>query len=254
MSRTNHRRKTEKRTPHVAGFIPGPPYHIDAESLCLSDSLGQRPNLDPIRYVEWAVSKLADPDFQLEYVCRTCETWVPTRLNRPLRAGASDPTGSCFGCWYGHLDGHQVDFASVDRDAAFGAWASARADISNLELARSRAASQEAKQRLDTKIKKAYKRLKRAVDICRRRGFAPASAKKGSHPLSPGVHAEIERRHLNNIYDKEHGLATCSTCSSWCFDENLSRGQKEQRGYCWAKDGQHTKASYGCPDYRLAPR
>lgn len=269
MSHRKPRRSIEKETPRVAGFIPAPPYSIDVESLCLSDSLGRRPAVNVIKAAEWLLDKIGQPDFHLEYVCRGCEDFRPAKSSRPKRRGAVDPVESCFGCHYGHLNGIQADFASTDRDAAFSAWANARAKVMELEIERSKTTSAARKESLTKRLDKAHKRVASAAKRCKRLGFAPTSPRQGVDewvaPLASETRDDNRRRRERNELRlireeqqrEERGKnpapsPSCKNCRNWSENKSLS-GPKGTFGDCWVLD-YATKASFSCVDHNPMPR
>lgn len=225
------------------GYIPGPPYTIDVVGIALPDQTFRRPAFHVIEAYHILSERIADPEFHLEYVCRGCETWVATRLERPRRKGAVSSTDSCFGCIYSHLDGHKTDFASTDRDAAFSSWADARSAVARLERERTLAKSEKAKVSLTGQLEKAHRRVASAARRCQRLGFAPGVPVQGK--MARRVNAD------ETTHDPaESSLPTCKTCTNWTQDEVLTGKNKELKGYCWVKDGESTKESQGCQHYR----
>lgn len=242
--------------------LDGPPYTIDAESICISDSLGGRPHTEPTTIIEHLADRIAKPNFHLEYVCRGCENWVPANALRPERAGSPDPVASCFGCWYGHLNGEKGDFARTDADAAFSAWASAKASKVALELKRAKATGKE-KERLTRLIDKADARVVSAAKRLKRKGINPGGPKLGQdswvRPLRPETREEkrrdrervelhaIRKEELKERRRQHVPSPNCRNCRNWTENKALS-GPKGHYGDCWVLN-YATKASFFCADH-----
>lgn len=77
----------------------GPTYALDHEAISYRYS-------DPLSVVEVIVDATARPGWNRDSLCWQCENWNPRKglLNFPGRPGADDPTTSCNGCLFSHLD------------------------------------------------------------------------------------------------------------------------------------------------------
>ncbi len=237
--------------------IPGPPYRVNYAALQLADqSLGNRPRLAALETVHFLTQKIQDPTFHLEPICRTCETWVPAKL-KPSRKGALDNLQGCNGCVYSLLDGSEGgDFANTDRDAAFSAWANAKAQVRELELQRS-AATGVQKERLAARVAKAWLRVKRTAKRCQRLGFTPVVPLRVANdewmrPLIPQTRhqrrKDTEKNFKREVRTERRLVSpSCRNCRNWEHDEKLS-GPQGTFGNCWVSGGV-TKASTWCEDH-----
>jgi hypothetical protein len=214
--------------------------------------------LDPLKGVLALVDHINTEGFHLEPICRACESWKPATVNRPVRRGAVNSTETCFGCHFGHLDGltgPDGAFVNVDRSAAFSAWASAKADVRELELRRA-AATGMAKAKLATRLEKAYKRVERAWKRCKRLGFTPSMPQMGQEEWVAPLSAPTRD---NRRRDRERAQAppprerrsktspSCRNCRNWTESERLS-GPGGTYGECWVLD-YATRASFFCVDH-----
>ena len=237
--------------------IPGPPYRINYAAIQLCDqSFGDRPRLDILETVHFLTQRIQDPTFHLEPICRSCETWVPTKA-KPGRKGALDNLQGCNGCVYSVLDGSEGgDFANHDRDAAFSAWANAKAEVKELELKRAEATGTQ-KERLAARVDKAFRRVKRAAKRCQRLGFTPAVPLRvadieWTRPIIPQTRHqrrkdEVKSYKLEIRQEQRMASPSCRNCQNWDRDDRLS-GSKGTFGSCWVNGGT-TKASTWCGDH-----
>jgi hypothetical protein len=249
----------ESANPHTA-TTDGPAYTVNAESLCLADPLGKRPPLDPFWGLIGLVDKINDPSFHLEPICRACETWKPAQVTRPTRKAAQDTTTGCLGCHFSHLDGKsggEGAFVNHDKNAAFSAWAKAKADVRELELKKSVATGQ-AKARLESRLSKAWKRVESCAKRCQRLGFKPTMPRMGQdqweRPLMSPTHDQMrkdrEQQSLQKIREPRTKTSpSCRNCRNWTENKGLSGG-KGTYGDCWVFD-YATRANHWCADHNL---
>ena len=240
-----------------------PPYRVNAESICFSDSLSDRPYLDAIETTEFLLDKIASPRFHLEYKCRGCEEWKPADSRRPRRRGALDPCQSCFGCVYGHLDGGDERFSSFDRDAAANWFSKVKARQHKLRCRLADSKSEKQKKAIQKTLKWSESEERRALRACHVLGFdprhKPRRRKKDKVTTSPpdSVLQETQDHDLEDLRQDQavvavaHGkIATCKSCSSWCHEPGVSESGSEM-GFCWARDGTKTREDYWCPNYKF---
>lgn len=248
--------------------LDSPPYRVNADSVCFSDSLAGRPFSNDIEVTEYLVDKTSNPKFHLEYPCRGCEEWKPVDIQRPRRRGAVDPCTSCFGCWYGHLDGGDERFSEFDRDAAANWWAKIKARQHKLRTRLSDSKSEREKKKIQKALKWSQSEEMRALRACHVLGFDPRNRKKSKpnkqepekFSFSPPVesikeaqgYAVDDLRHDQVALAMTHTKTTnCGNCVAWSFDETISTDDKKM-GFCWARDGDKTREEYWCPSHKYS--
>jgi hypothetical protein len=235
----------------AAAKVPCRPYSINYEALQLADILGARPCMDTLETLLFLEQKIQDPRFHLEMTCRSCQTWVPTRLTKPARRGAVDNLQGCQGCAYSFLDGVDGDFADSNRNAAHGAWAGSKRDVADLELRRSQSTGTVEKERLTKQLERAYGRLRKALNRCQRLGFRPGVPHRAPDTWVRPLMAQTRdaRRKAAELDRREAAPSPkCANCWNWTEEDALSGGAGTF-GRCGAKDGEVTKGNFWCREH-----